>query len=194
MNTPDLLIELKPSRIHEDGIGVFSARFIKKGQTIATGLSVEDFKRQISWKAFATFHTTIKKKVMQFCVGTPRGFVPPADLDFNALSIEWYLNHSCDGNTGFDRNGDFVAIRDIARGEEIAYDYGLVESNPNFTMDCTCKTKRCRNTITGNDWKTLMYDKFNNKYMHPFLILSAWPVRNKTEARRTAGYKLAPGE
>ncbi len=106
---------------------------------------------------------------MDFCIGTPEGFIPPENLDFNRLSIEWYLNHSCEGNCGFNDNGDFVAIREIESGEELTYDYGLAESNPNFRMMCACGSKSCRKLITGNDWKDEEFQAKNQDHMLPRL-------------------------
>ena len=166
---PKLLIELKPSLLHKGGVGVFAVTTIKKGQQVAEGLIIDDFKHQISWEDFALFDREIKKKIMAFCVGTPEGFIPPENLDFNKLSIEWYFNHSCDGNLGFNEHGDFTAIKNIKKGEELSYDYGLIESNPKFEMRCGCKSKYCRKVVTGNDWKFLMNDKLKKAYMNPFL-------------------------
>jgi SET domain-containing protein len=166
------LIELKPSLIDRDGVGVFAVVNIKKGQKIADGLSLEDFNHQIPWENLKYFDKETKKKIKDFCVGTPEGFVPPEDMDFNKLSIEWYFNHACDGNVGFDENGDFIAIRNIEKEEELSYDYGLIESNPKFKMSCNCKSDNCRKMVTGDDWKLLIKDKSKKKYMHPFLILS----------------------
>jgi hypothetical protein len=98
--------------------------------------------------------TEVRKKIWDFCIGTPGGFVPPEDFDFNKLSVEWYFNHSCEGNVGFNGDGDFTAIRNIKKDEELTYDYGLAELNPRFKMRCKCGSKSCRRTITGNDWKS----------------------------------------
>jgi SET domain-containing protein len=170
MKIPKLLIELKPSRIDKAGVGVFAVVSIKKGEKVADGIPMEDFSELISWKKFLCFSKEIKEKIMNFCVGTAEGFVPPKEMDFNKLSVEWYFNHSCDGNLGFDRKGDFIAIKNIKNGEELTYDYGLVESNAKFMMICNCKSKQCRTFITGNDWKILIKDKNKSKYMHPFLL------------------------
>jgi hypothetical protein len=89
--------------------------------------------------------------------------------NFDKLSIEWYLNHSCDGDCGFDSEGDFIARRDIRKGEEIAYDYALIESNPNFSMRCDCGSEQCRRVITGNDWKNEDFISRNRPFMHPRL-------------------------
>ncbi len=169
INVPEVLIELRPSLIHKGGVGVFAVVSMRKEQKVIEGVSLEDFRHQISWEDFSHFNNEIKRKIMDFCVGTPEGFIPPENMDFNKLSIEWYFNHSCEGNIGFSENGDFLTIRNIKKGEELAYDYGLVESNPKFQMRCECKSNKCRKFVTGNDWKLLAQNRIKTKYMHPFL-------------------------
>jgi hypothetical protein len=166
---PKVRIELRPSRIHVGGVGVFAVRDIEQGQKVCDGISDEDFQELVSWELLERCDGDLKAKIMAFCVGTPDGFVPPPDFDFNKLSIEWYLNHSCEGNCGFNDEGDFIAIRDIRKGEELSYDYGLVESNPRFSMGCACKTQTCRHVITGNDWKNENFYLKNRSHMHPRL-------------------------
>ena len=166
------LIELRPSSIDKEGVGVFAVVNIKKGQKIAEGLSIKDFKHLVSWNKFNKMDNETKEKVVDFCVGTPDGFVPLEDMNFNLLSVDWFFNHSCVGNLGFDKNGDFIAIVDIRKGEEITYDYGLVETNPKFEMTCICADIKCRKVITGNDWKQLIKDKAKKKYMHPYVLLN----------------------
>jgi hypothetical protein len=170
MKIPKILIEIKPSILDKGGVGVFAVVAIKNGDKVADGIPIEEFTELISWKNFLHFNKEIKEKIMNFCVGTPKGFVPPGDMDFNKLSIEWYFNHSCDGNLGFDKNGDFIAIGNIKNGEELTYDYGLVESNPKFKMTCNCKNIKCRKIITGNDWKILIKDEIKAIYMHPIFL------------------------
>jgi len=96
-------------------------------------------------------------------------FIPLEPLDFNRLSIEWYFNHSCNGNLGFNRSGDFIAIRNISKDTELTYDYGLAESNPRFKMRCKCGSKKCRKIITGNDWKKETFRRSRIEYMLPAL-------------------------
>jgi uncharacterized protein len=165
-----LIIELKPSKIDKGGVGVFAVVEINEGEKVADGIPIEDFSHIIPWVKFSQLSNEVQKKIMSFCVGTTEGFIPPDGFDFNKLSVEWYFSHSCNGNLGFDKNGNFIAIRDIKNGEELSYDYGLIESNQIFKMTCKCKSKNCRKIITGNDWKLLMRDKSKNKYIHPFLI------------------------
>jgi SET domain len=162
-------IEMKPSRVHKDGVGVFAASPISKEGFIAPGIYEKDLRSQIPGHFNKSYTQTIQQKVQDFCIGSPKGFIPPEDFDFNSLSIEWYFNHSCDGNIGFNRDGDFVARRNIKRGEELTYDYGLGESNPKFKIDCSCGSPHCRRKITGNDWKGPTFRKRNLDYMLPIL-------------------------
>jgi len=165
----NVTVELRPSKIAANEVGVFAVAKIKKGIRVFEGVHLNDFENSIPWSDFASLSKTIQEKILAFCVGTPQGFIPPDSYDFNSLSIEWYLNHSCDGNIGFDCVGDFVAIKTINPGDELAYDYGLVESNPKFRIRCGCKTSNCRKVITGDDWKLLKSNSKKIKFMHPYL-------------------------
>jgi hypothetical protein len=161
----EYLIVLKPSLIDKGGIGVFAATDIKKGVKVAEGIHQDDYKNIIPWPRLKQYSKNIQKMVHNFCIGTHEGFIPPEEMDFNKLSVEWYFNHSCSGNLGFNNNGDFIAIKNIKKGKELSYDYGLAESNPEFKMKCNCGNKNCRKIITGNDWK----NKEFRRYMLPEL-------------------------
>lgn len=162
-----VLIEIKPSCIN--GVGVFAIIDFKKGQRVAEGVHEDDYKHLIPWDQIEECDDEIRKKILSFCVGAPSGFLPPESLDFNTLSVDWYINHSCDGNLGFNRTGDLVARSYIRKGQELTYDYGLAESNPEFRMACKCGSKKCRKLITGNDWKNKQFRRDNMSYMLPAL-------------------------
>jgi len=166
-NFKTVTIECKPSKI--DGVGVFAVKQIRKGQTISEGVNEEDYSDLVPWQKIKSLDDDVKKKINDFCLGTPEGFLPPEDNDFNKLSIEWYINHSCNGNIGFNENGEFVAIMDVEKGEELTYDYGLAESNPKFLMKCKCGKSNCRHLITGNDWKNPEFRGKNLNHMLPKL-------------------------
>jgi hypothetical protein len=172
---PKVLIELRPSPL--DGVGVFAASAIKIDQRVAAGVAASDYHRLISWANFDEYESGVREKIAAFCVGTPDGFIPPDKLDFNRISIEWYLNHSCHGNVGFNEDGDFVARRLVRKGDELTYDYALAESNPHFRMECRCGAAQCRSVITGNDWKDPEFREKNLGYMLPRL-------RRASEGRR----------
>lgn len=58
------------------------------------------------------------------------------------------VNHSCDPNAGF-RDGTPVlyALRDIAAGEEIGWDYSTSIGWPGWTLACRCGSPRCREVV-----------------------------------------------
>lgn len=60
-----------------------------------------------------------------------------------------YVNHSCDPNTISTGYGFEIAIRDIAPGDEITDDYGLL--NIEQVMACNCGSSRCRKRIRPDD-------------------------------------------
>jgi SET domain len=169
----NVIVELRPSKIALNGVGVFAVTKIKGGKRVFEGIRLKYFKYPVSWPVFDNLSKATQKKILSFCVGTSHGFIPPDNFDFNNLSIEWYLNHSCDGNIGFDSVGDFIAVKTINPGDELVYDYGLVESNPKFRMRCNCKANSCRKIITGNDWQRLRNNPKKLKFMHPYLRNSA---------------------
>ena len=62
------------------------------------------------------------------------------------------LNHSCDPNLVW--SGDrLVALRDIAADTELTYDYATAISDPHYLLRCHCETYRCRQLVTGDDWR-----------------------------------------
>jgi SET domain-containing protein len=159
---------MKPSKIRGGGVGLFAATSIKKGEVVEEGTTGR-YSELVPWSELKKQPPIIRKLVKDFCIGIPAGFCPPDDLNFNHTPISWYFNHSCDNNLGFSKKGDFVATRNIKKGEELTYDYGLAESNPTFKMKCLCRTKKCRKIITGKDWKNKEYQKKNSEYFLPLL-------------------------
>ena len=63
-----------------------------------------------------------------------------------------HLNHSCEPNVGIQGQICFYAMRDIAAGEELAFDYATGDDD-DWQMECQCGVPSCRGTITGKDWK-----------------------------------------
>ena len=59
------------------------------------------------------------------------------------------INHSCEPNAGLRNRADLFAIRDIAKGEEITYDYSTnVEPDIEWIMaPCRCGVPACRQVI-----------------------------------------------
>ena len=113
------------------GEGVFATRAFRPGETVLVGVietllhENHSHASQIGDKQFA-LHAGLTSK----------------------------FNHSCHPNCGIRINSsgahDFVAMRDIAAGDEATFDYAM----RNFTVEhfpsiCMCGAKDCRGTISG---------------------------------------------
>lgn len=70
-----------------------------------------------------------------------------------ALRLPEPVNHSCDPNLWCTAPGRFEARRDLEPGEELTYDYATVLADPQFLLRCRCDTYRCRQLVTGDDWR-----------------------------------------
>lgn len=80
-----------------------------------------------------------------------------------------YINHSCDPNAGIAGSHLLVAMRDIAPGEEVCFDYAMTDGSPYDEFECACGAANCRGRITGNDWRLpelwQRYDGFFSLYL-----------------------------
>ena len=63
-----------------------------------------------------------------------------------------FSNHSCDPNIGVQGQIVFVALRDIAAGEELTHDWATTDDDT-YEMECQCRAPNCRKVITGQDWR-----------------------------------------
>jgi hypothetical protein len=79
---------------------------------------------------------------------------------------ENFVNHTCDGNAWYEGKDRLVALRDIKKDAEIAYDYALTEAHPIFRLNCLCGAAACRGVITGDDWKKPeLQEKYGEHFM-----------------------------
>ena len=67
----------------------------------------------------------------------------------DSIGIARYVNHSCEPNCGIKNYFSVVAMRDIAKGEQITWDYEMTEKSTWWRMHCRCGTPSCRGKI-GN--------------------------------------------
>jgi SET domain-containing protein len=61
-----------------------------------------------------------------------------------------FVNHSCRPNCETDQIDNcvwIIAIRDIAAGEELTYDYNIYDAEPGETSSCHCGAEDCRGTM-----------------------------------------------
>lgn len=162
----EVWVEARPSSIIKSEVGLFAVRPIPQGQKICPESNEGDF---ITNEEFAALDPLTQEKVRRFGVGAPHGFFIQENIDFNELNISFFFNHSCEPNMGFDEDGDFVALRDIDAGEELSYDYGCLESGPDFAFDCACGAATCRGRITGSDWMDSAFREKHLGHMDPDL-------------------------
>jgi SET domain-containing protein len=87
----------------------------------------------------------------------------------DSAGIARLINHSCDPNCGIRDRFKIVAMRDIAPGEEIAWDYGMTE-NYTWRMKCTCGSPICRKTIGAYSTMPLSIRKKYKGYISEWLL------------------------
>jgi len=117
------------------GRGVYATRDFRRGETVLKGTGKvlpyqTMYSIQIDWNR-------------HLAIGSPAK----------------YLNHSCDPNLGVRKCNaegvEFVAIRDIQKGEEVTFDYAMTEYrhyprlNPEdeFDLTCSCGSQYCRGKL-----------------------------------------------
>src|SRR5439155_7392318 len=77
------------------------------------------------------------------------------------------INHSCDPNAGF-TTGEAVlyALRDIAAGEQLAWDYSTSIAELRWTLECRCGAANCRRTVRS--WPELSAQE--RARLHPIAL------------------------
>lgn len=63
------------------------------------------------------------------------------------------LNHSCEPNCGLSGQLLLIAMRDIAPGEELSFDYAMCDASDYDEFRCLCGAPTCREVVTGSDWR-----------------------------------------
>ena len=80
-----------------------------------------------------------------------------------------YMNHSCDPNIGFRGQIVYVAMRDIAAGEELCHDYAM-ERSDDYLLECRCGSPLCRGKVSGGDWKLPELQQRYGDYFSIYLL------------------------
>jgi hypothetical protein len=88
------------------------------------------------------------------------------------------INHSCLPNCGMHNATQLIAMREIAVGEELTYDYATSDASDYDEFECACGSENCRVRITGNDWKLLdlqtRYQKIFSPYVQRKIQAAQW--------------------
>lgn len=158
-------LELKASR---HGRGVYVRRAISEGEQIL------EFHGALYHRTdLPSPYTTACDYYLQ--VGPDLFMGPSGGLDD-------FINHSCDPNCGIRTDGPCVvltALRPIALGEELTFDYSTTNLNAPLEMTCHCGSKTCRRTV--RDFQDLPPDtqaRYVTLGVVPAFILAAQIARS----------------
>ena len=182
---------VRRSKLH--GNGVFAARKIPRARIIEYGgqrISAKEADRRHPTNPDDPFHT--------FFFALSSGRVIDGGDEGN--DARW-INHSCEPNCEAQegKHGKrvyIVAVRDIARGEELSYDYGLVLDGriTKALRDgyrCLCGTPPCRGTMLALSDKQ---KKKAQKKLAEARQAEAQPVAKSADAPTKNGRFEASGE
>ncbi|MFN3741591.1 MAG: SET domain-containing protein [Anaerolineales bacterium] len=164
------------SRPHpqKGGWGVFAIAPIQKGELLAL------------WGG-----RIVSASELDFTLPNFTKVVLQIDDEFYLLSEEVepadHFNHSCDPNAGFFGQIGLVAMRDIAPGEEVCFDYAMCDSSPYDEFECHCGSPHCRGYVSGDDWKRPeLWERYEG-YFSPYLA-------RRIKALKAQIYVLAEAE
>lgn len=157
-------IQIRHSAIH--GRGVVAARDISAGEKL-----IEYKGERISWQEAdrrPPSDPNDPNHTFFFSLSDGKTVI---DASVGGNTARW-INHSCNPNCEAEETDDgriFVrALRDIASGEELNYDYGLIIDEPltkklKLAYECRCGNANCRGTMLNTTKKSSAVKKATKK-------------------------------
>jgi hypothetical protein len=106
-------------------------------------------------------------------------FIGPVDASEREGSMI-FSNHSCEPNLGVRGQVVFVALRDIAPGEELTHDWAMTD-NDDGRMECRCGAPSCRRIVTGQDWRRKDLQEKYRGYFSAYLAEKIEDLKLKIE-------------
>jgi uncharacterized protein len=158
---------VRPSRIV--GRGLFAAAAIARGEIVCVKGG-----HLVTGAEFAQYKGVAHDADLQ--IADDLFLTPVAEAEFEGVMM--FLNHSCEPNVGIRGQIVFVAMRDIAAGEELTLDYATIDRDSE-PMACRCGAPGCRGLVTGEDWQK---PELRRKYGDHF----AWYLLEKIRAESPA--------
>jgi hypothetical protein len=80
-----------------------------------------------------------------------------------------WVNHSCEPNAGLRGQITLVAMRPIARGAEVCFDYAMSDGSNYDNFLCRCKSPVCRGWVSGDDWMIPELQARYGNHFSPYL-------------------------
>jgi len=130
---------IKQSGIH--GSGCYTTVAIPEGTHIVEYTGTRLSKEEADALYFDRLDTYL------FCIGE-------GDYVVDGDSVAAFINHCCEANCEtdeFDGHIWIIAMRDIAPGEELSYDYNLYDGDDNDAAICHCGAQACRGSMYGEE-------------------------------------------
>jgi len=126
------------------GYGIFANQDLHKSEVIFVG---EALSQRIVSKHFVEAHWNERQKT-DF-----RQYAYPISKEIYILwdenPVNWApQNHSCNANTAYD-GLNVIALKDIAKGEELTLDYALFLDESMQPFACECGSENCREMVFG---------------------------------------------
>ncbi|HZE51311.1 MAG TPA: SET domain-containing protein-lysine N-methyltransferase [Jatrophihabitantaceae bacterium] len=84
-------------------------------------------------------------------------------------NLNRFGNHSCEPTLWWADEYTLVARRDLVAGEELTSDYSTSTTDPQFVLRCHCETYRCRQMVTGDDWRIPQLQQAYATHWTPYL-------------------------
>ena len=164
-----------------EGKGIFAKEKIKRGERLAifggTVMTIDEMNKLPEQN-----QSHLMQIEERLVFGTTS--LTPEDTD--------YFNHSCNPNAGFHGQIFLVAMRDIAKNEEITFDYAMIISESvgasieeDIDMDCHCRAPNCRKRFTENDWKIPELREKYHDYFSEYLKQKILSEKRLTKDNRT---------
>ncbi|MGB6745789.1 MAG: FRG domain-containing protein [Terracidiphilus sp.] len=118
-------VRIRPSKLHNSGVGVFAIKRIPKNVKI-----FRDENEEVLWIDKNSLPKTgaLRKLYDDFAIIKGDSYGCPTS--FNRLTPAWFLNESKKPNARCDENYYFYSLREIAQGEEITVDYSTFSDYP----------------------------------------------------------------
>jgi uncharacterized protein len=161
--SPNVVVKASP--IH--GRGLFARAPIRKGEIVCVkGGHVFDRRR------LGALQSALGPAEIQVAEDL---FIGPVSAHEREGSMI-FSNHSCDPNIGVQGQIVFVAMRDVAAGEELTHDWAMTDDD-SYEMPCECGAAACRGVITGQDWRRPELQRRYGDYM-------SWHLQQKIRRAR----------
>ena len=130
-----MALVIRRSKIHADG--VYTTRLIKKRDLVA----------EYSGPRLTNDGAD---EIYEYSPRTYLFGLTDGEHVIDGDGIAAFINHSCEPNCEADEvRGRVIlrAMRKIAAGEELAYDYNLYDGDPSDPALCCCGSKKCRGSM-----------------------------------------------